>query len=267
MDTCNVYINEKSAISQPCDIKTVEDYIISLLDCLALLDNCKKEVVKIQKYYCSSIFLASLSNDVSLQSLSNKDLKRKFKLALKNAIKWELSPLTKENTTYLHNSMDVSGSSMSEAYENIFPLLINFPKSSISEPIAVIINNKDGKKEVESLSNSSEVAKKLIEKGWKNNAYDLSSKNPPRDEESILADLEKFEPTEHRYNGRLMYRRKETDHLCYIDRKHTGAAAHIEEFNETTKNPVCTLKINEDSIHHALTPNEKTRKLRFDNEK
>ena len=45
-----------------------------------------------------------------------------------------------------------------------------------------------------------------------------------------------------------------------------GSAAHIEEFNEVTKRPVQTLKINDDSVHHELTYNEKRRTLKFDNE-
>lgn len=59
-----------------------------------------------------------------------------------------------------------------------------------------------------------------------------------------------------------MYRRKGTGHIGYIDSKHFGEAAHIEEFNEKTKGMLRTLKINEDVEHHPLTGNEQKRKLK-----
>lgn len=264
MDYCNVYINEKSVISQLANVNEVEAAVKTLLECLSLLDGCDQDCVKVQKFYCSGLYVASLSYETRLQNLSNKDLKKKFQHALKDAINWEEEPLSDIDSVYSHNGMDVSWSSMSEAYEKQFPLLVNFVQSPIIEPVAVV--EKDGTSGIgiESFSNSELVAQRLISNGWRKKLYDFSSKLAPRDDESILADTAKFEPTDHRYKGRVMYRRIGTDHLCYIDSKHSGAAAHIEEFNETTKEPVCKLNINEDSVYRELTRSEKRRKLRFD---
>lgn len=266
MDYCNVYINEKSLVGQCADNASVEHAIEALLDCLSVFDGCDRQLVKVQKYYYGGLYVAPVSHGVSLQNLDNKDLKRKFKLALRNAVNWEDSPVSQAGAVYLYKGKDVSWSSMSEAYENTLPLLVNMLYGDIEEPVAIIEKEGTGHVEVSSFSDSSALIDRVIHNGWRQRTYNLSSCVPPRDEESILADPSKFEMTEHRYNGRLMYRRIGTNNLCYIDSKHFGGAAHIEEFNEATKKPVQTLKINDDSVHHELTYNEKRRTLKFDND-
>lgn len=245
---------------------SVEKAIVSLLDCLSVLDGCDHTAVTIRKYYSGMLYAAPFSHGICLQNLGNKDLKRKFRIALRNAVNWDASPLSQMGAIYLHRDKDVSWSSMSEAYENNNSLLVNLTRSDIDEPVALIEKKGNDYVEVASYSNASVVIGEVIKSGWRQKTYNLNSSVPPRDEESILADASKFEATEYRFKGRLMYRRKGTDHLCYIDSKHYGGAAHIEEFNEATKKPVQTLKINEDGMHHSLTPNEKQRTLKFDNE-
>lgn len=266
MDCCNVYINEKSFNSQNSDVASVEKTVVSLLECLSVLDGCNPNAVRIHKYFSRLLYTAPLSHDLCIQNLGNKDLKRKFKLALRGAVSWEDSPLSQAGAVYLHKGLDVSWSSMSESYENTFPLLANLNRSDVDEPLALIEKKGDGSVKVASCSDASVVIREVIKRGWRQQTYNYDSSVPPRDEESILADANKFDATEHRYNGRQMYRRKGTNNLCYIDSKHFGGAAHIEEFNEITKKPVQTLKINDDSVHHELTYNEKRRTLRFDNE-
>lgn len=266
MDYCNVYINEKSLVGQCADSASVEHAIVALLDCLSVFDGCDRQLVKVQKYYYGGLYVAPVSYGICLQNFGNKDLKRKFRLALRDAANWEDSPLTQVGAVYLHKGKDVSWSSMSEAYENSSSLLVNLRQGGIGEPVALIEKKGTDIVEVSSFSNGSVVLDRVIKNGWRQQTYDLNSSVPPRDEESILADTRKFELTEHRYKGRLMYRRIGTNNLCYIDSKHFGGAAHIEEFNEATKKPVQTLKINHDSVHHELTPNERQRTLRFDNE-
>ncbi len=245
---------------------SVEKAVVSLLECLSVLDGCDPNAVSIRKYYSGLLYTDPLSHDLCIQNLGNKDLKHKLKLALRDAVNWDTSPLSQAEAVYLHKGLDVSWSSMSESYENTSPLLVNLNRSNVDEPVALIEKKGDGSMEVASCSDASVVIREVIKNGWRQQTYNLGSSVPPRDEESILADASKFEVTEHRYNGRLMYQRKGTNNLCYIDSKHFGRAAHIEEFNETTKEPVQTLKINDDSVHHKLTYNEKRRRLKFDNE-
>ena len=136
--------------------------------------------------------------------------------------------------------------------------------STVKEPIAVVEKQGRGKVYIDSYSDIELLSELLIIRKWRKRGYDLSSVIPPRDTETILMDAAKFVPTEHSYQGRVMYRRIGTNHLCYVDNKHCGAAAHIEEFNEVTKKQVRKLKVNADEEYKPLTTSEKKRLLRFD---
>lgn len=265
MDYCNVYINEVSAKEQHPDARGAEVAVKSMLDCLSLIDSCDSSLVTAKKYYQSNIYNVMLAHNINLQNMRNKDLKMRFKLALKNATNWTSSSLTDEQASYLNNGNDVTMTSMSEAYEQISPMLVNFVKSDVTEPLSEINKNGTATKRIRSYSDVTAITALFINYGWRKKTYDLTSSIPPRDEESILANTDIFEPTEYRYKGSVMYRRKGTNHLCYIDTKHYGISAHIEEFDEATKNMVCTLKINDDAIHHKLSKNEKGRKLKIEN--
>lgn len=264
MDCCNVYINEKSLMAQCADLSAVEKGLKTIIDCLSLIDSCSSDAVSIQKYYCGGVFQGNLSREHSLQNLPNKDLKTRFKKAIKDARIWEAEPLSDMKTVYVHEGVDVSWSSMSEAYEQQSPILINMVDSTVKEPVAVVEKQEIGKVEIDSYSDIELLSELLITRKWCKREYDLSSVIPPRDKETILTDTTKFEPTDHSYQGRVMYRRIGTNHLCYVDNKHCGAAAHIEEFNEVTKKQVRKLKVNKDEEYKPLTTTEKNRVLRFD---
>ncbi len=264
MDCCNVYINEKSLMAQCADLSAVEKGLKTIIDCLSLIDRCSDDAVSIQKYYCGGVFQGNLSREHSLQDLPNKDLKTRFRKAIKDAKIWEAEPLSDMKTVYVHEGVDVSWSSMSEAYEQQSPILINMVDSTVKEPVAVVEKQEIGKVEIDSYSDIELLSELLITRKWRKREYDLSSVMPPRDNETILTDTARFEPTDHSYQGRVMYRRIGTNHLCYVDNKHCGAAAHIEEFNEVTKKQVRKLKINADEEYKPLTTTEKERLLRFD---
>lgn len=266
MDFCNVYINEKSFVAQCVDLSIIEKGLKDIIDCLSLIDGCSNNAVTIQKYYYQGVFCENISKAYTLQNLSNKDLKTRFRKAIKDAKMWSLQPLSEVSAVYVHEGVDVSWSSMSEAYEQQFSLLINLQNSTVKEPVAVIEKQKRGKVNVDSYSNLDLLSELLIARKWRKREYDISSSKPPRDEETILMDVAKFKPTGHRYQGRVMYRRVGTNNLCYVDNKHCGVAAHIEEFNETTKKQIRKLKINSDEEYKPLTVNEKTRLLKFDRE-
>lgn len=264
MDCCNVYINEKSLMAQCADLSAVEKRLKAIIDCLSLIDRCSDDAVSIQKYYCGGVFQGNLSSEHSLQNFPNKDLKIRFKKAIKDAKIWEAEPLSDMKAVYIHEGVNVSWSSMSEAYEQQSPILINMVGSTVKEPIAVVEKQGRGKVYIDSYSDIELLSELLIIRKWRKRGYDLSSVIPPRDKETILMDAAKFAPTDHSYQGRVMYRRIGTNHLCYVDNKHCGAAAHIEEFNEVTKKQVRKLKVNADEEYKPLTTSEKKRLLRFD---
>lgn len=260
-----MYVNECSASSQMADVAASEDAVMKLLDSLAVIGSCDTGAVTVEKYYSSNLYTSMLSPGVTVDSLPNKDLKRKLKLSLRGAKCWEKAPITALGATYLYKGKDVTLTSMSEAYEqSTGPMLFNFILGGIEEPEAAVEKKGIGIVNVASYSDANGLLAWLITKGWRKKQYDLTSNIAPHDDESILSDSNRFEATDYHYKGRLMYRRKGTDHLCYIDSKHFGEAAHIEEFNETTKKMIRTLKINEDIEHHALTKNEKGRTLKIE---
>lgn len=264
MDYCNIYINEKSAIAQFTDMESAGDAVNNLIECLSLFDCCDKSCVTVKKYYCAEIYKSFLTHNKCLQNMSDKDLKKKFKLVLQTASNWEDAPLSDMEAIYTHTDVDVSNSSMSEAYENRCSVIVNILYSGITEPIADV-EKENNIRYVDSFSIPQSLDFYLIGKGWKKREYDFESRFAPRDEESILSIRSVFEPTPYRYKGRTIYRRIGTSELCYIDSKHYGLAAHIEVFDEVSKNMICKLKINQDGIFKKLTSNEKRRKLRFDN--
>lgn len=267
MEYCNVYINERSAIGQGADAAAVDNALTVLLNSLSLLEGCDKDAVSISKYYCGRLYTAGLSSMHSIQNLTNKDLKRRIKLVLKDAKNWESAPLTDAASTYMHVGTDVSWSSMSEAYERQYSMLVNFSCGSVQEPLAEIEKVGVGKISITSFSVSGDLAAWLVSKNWRKQEYDFNSTEAPLDDETILADRKKFEPTEHRYHGRVMYRRIGTNHLCYVDSKHSGEASHIEEFDEATKKQVSKLRIDADVEYKPLTYNEQRRTLKFDGRK
>ena len=264
MVECKVYVNECSAVGQMADAEAAEQAVKAMLDCLKLLESCDKSIVTIKKYFSRGLFSALLSQNVSIDTLRDRELRHLVKLSLRDAFCWNKTPLADGNAIYRHCGHDVSQTSMSEAYEQDSSMLVNFVSSYVEEPIARIEKIGSAIARVMSYSDGGALLSFVLTKGWRRNQYNLSSSVPPRDEESILSDTNRFEATVYRYNGRVIYRRKDTGHLCYIDSKHYGPAAHIEEFNEATKVMVGTLKINEDVEHHSLSKRERSRRLKLD---
>ncbi|MBD2148607.1 hypothetical protein H6F44_00460 [Pseudanabaena sp. FACHB-1277] len=61
--------------------------------------------------------------------------------------------------------------------------------------------------------------------------YDLLSKYPPKDQQTILRDTQRFQKTQNIYDGRTIYREILNDRYWYVDNLHFGQASHIEVFN------------------------------------
>lgn len=62
--------------------------------------------------------------------------------------------------------------------------------------------------------------------------YDELSNDPPRDEQTILRDKQRFEKISPRFQGRAIYREVATDRYWYVDNLHFGKSAHLEVFNK-----------------------------------
>jgi hypothetical protein len=57
------------------------------------------------------------------------------------------------------------------------------------------------------------------------------SKHPPKDQQTILRDTQRFKKTQNIYDGRSIYREILHDRYWYVDNLHFGQASHIEVFN------------------------------------
>ncbi|MFM7408517.1 MAG: hypothetical protein ACKO3K_18140, partial [Cuspidothrix sp.] len=65
--------------------------------------------------------------------------------------------------------------------------------------------------------------------------YSLDSKEPPRDEQTILRDGVRFRKTSNRCQERVIYCELITGYYWYVDNLHHGKAAHLEVFDKTGK--------------------------------
>ena len=122
-------------------------------------------------------------------------------------------------------------------------LLINFINSSfhLVHPhitnccLITIIKNNDEVNciELDGLDNKSAL------EDWLEHTFNLScsvydelSNGPPRDEQTILRDKQRFEKISSRFQGRAIYREVATDRYWYVDNLHFGKSAHLEVFNK-----------------------------------
>lgn len=151
------------------------------------------------------------------------------------------------------NYKDVSDTSLAEVTERKLQnpdseyLLINFPSSSfiMKHPeirntcLITIIKNND---EI-NLIYLDGIDSKLALECWLEHKlnlsqveYSLDSKEPPRDEQTILRDGIRFRKTSNRYQERVIYCELITGYYWYVDNLHHGKAAHLEVFDKTGKN-------------------------------
>lgn len=266
MATLNIYLNELSAMRR-IEYADEKKAWKSYLDCLRLLSSLKGMEYKI--WYSTTFYTQILldNNDTVSRSLSRyKDLKKLFQLCLNSAKKWESGPLTDFSATYTYLTINVSRSSISEAYEssNIeSTILQNFILSIYTDPQISVAKDKE-KCVIPSFSDKEKFYSFLLGKGWIRKQYDLNSRYTPRDEQTILADSTLFTPTHHRCSGRRVYSRIGYDEEWYVDNLHKGQSAHIEVFDSVTKKQLGVSKIDRIDIYRGPTKEEQNRTLKYD---
>lgn len=77
MVECKVYVNECSAVGQMADAEAAEQAVKAMLDCLKLLESCDKSIVTIKKYFSRGLFSALLSQNVSIGTLRDRELRHR----------------------------------------------------------------------------------------------------------------------------------------------------------------------------------------------
>ena len=167
MDYCNIYVNECSAEGQMADDYAVEHAVKMMLDCMAVVDGCDANVVIVRKFYSSKFYTAKLTQNVTVETLHNKDLKKKIKLAFRSASCWDRAPLTDIRSKYFYAGRDVTNTSMSESYEQKSSMLINYGKSRLQEPIVVIEKNGVKPVSVDSFLDPTHLLNFVLMKKWR----------------------------------------------------------------------------------------------------
>ena len=197
----------------------------------------------------------------SLNIIKDKSLKQAFVEIVfnkQNPKEWREEQLHSSDDLfdYLNNeiSKNVTDTSLAEVSERSLRhkdsiyLVVNFKNSTFNfaHPdiqeccIIPIIKNNDEAQPIKLDGIDSQSAlQNWIEKklNLSRIEYDLSSKDPPLDRQTVLIDSQRFEYTQriHKPSGRKIYREILSGRYWYIDNLHFGQKSHIEVFDPTGK--------------------------------
>lgn len=224
----------------------------------------------------------------NFQQSLNKLKDKSFKIAFKNIVFNKLNPKEWRQEQvhspddffdYLtpEDCRDVKDTSLAEVAErqlqnsHITYLVINFTNSSfrVVHPdikecclISIIKNNNetqpidlDGIDHQLALDYWLESKLKLSQV-----EYDQSSAVPPRDEQTILRNSQRFQKTTNRYDGRAVYSEIATGRYWYVDNLHSGKAAHLEVFDKTGQLHLGEADL-QGNIDESRCDNDKTLKI------
>lgn len=236
-----IFINEHSLQGQystPEEFTEAVRFFRSLFLTIQKIDGSiyKSEVVINYQAIRNEEFQASFNR------IKNRDLK----IAFRDIIFNRLNPKNWQNdqfhlsddkfTCQELNNANVTQSSLAEASErklqntDLTIILLNFIQSAFSGHSQVNIKKNQ----------SDSVQLPCFEKNDSlltfiqslPTYYNLESKDPPRDIQTILRNTERFEVVEGKfYDGRKIYKEKRTNYYWYVDNFHYGESAHLEVFD------------------------------------
>lgn len=237
-----IFINESSLHGQYVDYN-IEDNIKSFLNTLKFINNqqFKGEVFTTQLFFNVSQALKEQHIGGILER--NFALKQTFFDNIRNISKWESEQVHNSVSCYIYEKENYAGKSIAELSERkiqnheIKDLLINFPDSKFENKTSIEVCKNNTQYVLLNCSFDEDsvlscfVLHKLIDP---NQEYNISSKHPPRDYQTILRDNNKFIITKHKNQNRKVYERIGYDQLWAVDNLHYGEDAHIEVFHKIT---------------------------------
>jgi len=253
-----IFINEVSLEGQYTSesefVSAIKDFI-EIFKLLSKKTNSKQVYKEGSKLFVNYKAIRESNFNASLNMIKDKSVKQNFVDIVfnkQNPKEWRKEQLHCPNDLfdYLNNetSRNVNDTSLAEISERSLRnkdsiyLVINFKNSTFNllHPdikdccIIPIIKNNDETQPIKldgidshlALQNWLEVKLSLsrIE-------YDFLSKYPPKDQQTILRDTQRFQKTQNIYDGRTIYREILNDRYWYVDNLHFGQASHIEVFN------------------------------------
>lgn len=263
-----VFINECSLIRQYKDNYEFYDSIKQFISSVKLLSD-----LDVEKYFFKSTlfferqgvkgvhFQTSLKSNFEINSVFIENWQR---INLKI---WEKSQVHDKTSSYVYIDKEYCTTSVAELTERknnkeIKGFLLNFKNSNFKklESFNVVKNNSQNVK-VNCAFDSISVYNWLIENEFiiPSEIYNVDSKLPPTDSQSVLKDTRKFELTTYIKNqGRKVYRRIKTDELWVIDNYHYGSTSHCEVFNEISKKHIGTSLYNKIQVEEKYRKNDRT---------
>ncbi len=242
-----VFINECSLHEQFAEH---DDFDVALREFFSILNALLSKNIEYQLYQRSDILhVYKVVRDKKLITSLNTLRDKHFGTAVRNVLfnklnarDWIQEQIHSSDDVFTYNDEIVTNTCMAELAERVenkmidVGLLINFPESKFHDLISVIvIKNDEISTELDCVDN------KLTFAAWLETnfqisrfEYDLNSRIPPLDSQTILRDKKRFERTNlPRQGGRVLYREKSTGCIWYADNLHFGMAAHIEVFDST----------------------------------
>ena len=283
-----IFINEISLQGQYPSEKEFVDCVKIFIGIFELIES--KKIQNRQIYKQNNLLFVNYeaikgSNfNASLRGIRDKSLYQQFRNIIfnrQNPKEWQQERLhsSSDSFDYLHESTskNVTDTSLAEVAERQYLskdtiyLVINFKDSifNCEHPhikdcciISIIKNNDetqiihlDGIDSQPALENWLEEKLSLSRIG-----YDLSSKDPPLDMQTILIDNKKFEYTQriHKPSGRKIYREILSGRYWYVDNLHFGQKSHIEVFDPTGKHHVGEATLKGDVDRTKADPDKKS---------
>lgn len=245
-----IFINEASLCGQYTCLhhfqEAVKLFVLSLRRIHCIQND--KDVLTSKHFYCSNalsnvLFESALKSDTTLRNGFYENFQRV------NPKCWESSKCHEGHCIYDFSGKDYVGTSIAELAErklrarDLDGFLMNFEDSPFGDSTTIEIL-KDGKDpiSVDCATSPESIEEWLIVHGFlkPDEEYDESSKFPPSDHQTVLRDSNIFVRTNYLNKGRRVYRRSGTNELWCVDHSHAGKKAHIEVFDESTKEHIGT---------------------------
>lgn len=182
-------------------------------------------------YAAAFRFIKGEDKDVIFQLLNNMDKKRWQKIE-------DPAPLHDASETYSVGNIDVSSSSLAEAYEyenhksnTEEVVVINMPKSSFGKLIKVKKTSTNITLELVALD-CQENAMSFFQSNGLTLRYNTQSTKRPLPEQTILSNTQFFSKTTRRNKSEYLYERIGYNELWCLDDLHYDGSAHFEIFSK-----------------------------------
>lgn len=241
-----VFINELSLHEQLHDRQDFKEALKVFYSVFALLNQkgINNQIFKSHELFVKYSAIKNQFFVASLNTLPDKSLARAVKNILFNKLNakdWQSERKHSPDDLFTLSDKDeiVTDTSMAELAERrlqdaeLSGMLVNFPRSRFANcPSALVIKNEEGHIDLDCVEDKVSL-EKLLDKILQLSTfeYDESSKDPPRDQQTILRDSSRFKRTALAVHGRRVYQEVKTGYYWYVDNLHYGKSAQLELFN------------------------------------